>query len=89
MPDLILPATLIAERYRDEAWAVVTIVLAVLAAALVGRALSGRARKLAAAVTGGELSPVVDTRLTLPAAAWRGGDHRHRDRHRARAGVAS
>ncbi len=65
MPDLILPATLIAERYRDEAWAVITIVLAVLAAALVGRALSGRARKLAAAVTGGELSPVVDTRLTF------------------------
>jgi small-conductance mechanosensitive channel len=52
MPDLILSATLIAERYRDEAWAVITIVLALVAAALVGRALSGRARKLAAAVIG-------------------------------------
>ncbi len=65
MPDLILSATLIAERYRDEAWAVITVVLALVAAALVGRALSGRARKLAAAVSGGELSPVVDTRLTF------------------------
>ncbi len=40
-----------------------TLVLTLVAVALVHRAMSGRARQLASAMSGGELSPVVDTRL--------------------------
>jgi small conductance mechanosensitive channel len=63
MPDLILAAESFGERYGNEITAVVTLVIAFALAAAVERAVQGRARKLATAVAGGALSPVVDTRL--------------------------
>jgi small conductance mechanosensitive channel len=59
----ILAAALVPERYGDELSAAVTLVLTLVAVALVHRAMAGRARTLATAMAGGELSPVVDTRL--------------------------
>jgi hypothetical protein len=59
----ILAAESFLERYSDEITAVVTLLVAFVIAAAVDRALRGRARLLAARVAGGELSPVVDTRL--------------------------
>jgi small conductance mechanosensitive channel len=63
MSALILAAALVSERYRDEVSALVTLLLALAAVGLVHRAMSGRARRLAAAMAGGELSPVAGTRL--------------------------
>jgi small-conductance mechanosensitive channel len=59
----ILAADPFLERYSDEITGVVTLVIAFALAAAVDRALRGRARGLAARMSGGELSPVVDTRL--------------------------
>jgi small conductance mechanosensitive channel len=59
----IVAALALSERYGNEITAALTLVLALVAAAIVHRSLKGRARRLAAAVTGGELSPVLDTRL--------------------------
>src|SRR5215208_1815073 len=66
MPDL--------DFYTAESWldangnwitAVVTVLLAIVIAEAVDRALSRRGRKITAAVAGGELSPVAATRLRL------------------------
>jgi small conductance mechanosensitive channel len=59
----IVAAEPVLERYSDEITGVITLLLAFLFAFAVDRALRGRARNLAARVAGGELSPVVDTRL--------------------------
>ena len=58
----IVAAESFSERYGNDITAVVTLLVAFAIAFAVDRAL-GRARKIAAAVAGGELSPVVDTRL--------------------------
>jgi small conductance mechanosensitive channel len=63
MSRLIVAAEPVLERYSDEITGVVTLLVAFAAAAAVDRALRGRARNLAARVAGGELSPVLDTRL--------------------------
>src|SRR5215211_3423216 len=63
MSRLIVAAEPVLERYSDEITGVVTLLVAFAAAAAVDRALRGRARRLAARVAGGELSPVLDTRL--------------------------
>jgi small-conductance mechanosensitive channel len=51
--------------HRDEVTAIVTVLIAILVAWLVDRAIARRGARLAAAVSGGELSAVVDTRLRL------------------------
>jgi small-conductance mechanosensitive channel len=51
--------------HRNEITAVATVIAAVLLAQLVDRALSRRTAKLAATVTGRELSATADTRLRL------------------------
>jgi small-conductance mechanosensitive channel len=51
--------------HRNEITAVATVLVAVVLAQLVDRALVRRAGKLAATVTGRDLSPVADTRLRL------------------------
>src|SRR5215218_6891506 len=63
MSGLIVAAEPVLERYSDEITGVVTLLIAFALAAAVDRALKGRAAGLAARVAGGELSPVVDTRL--------------------------
>jgi small-conductance mechanosensitive channel len=63
MPAPILAAESFAERYGNDITAVITLLVAFAVAYAVDRALKGRAARLAAAVAGGELSPVVDTRL--------------------------
>src|SRR3954454_8873185 len=63
MPAPIVAADAFAERYANDITAVLTLVLAFAIAAAVERASRGRTRRLAAAVSGGELSPVLDTRL--------------------------
>jgi small-conductance mechanosensitive channel len=63
MPGLIVAAQSLSTRYGNDITAVLTLVAAFAAAYAVDRTLKGRARRLAAAVAGGELSPVVDTRL--------------------------
>src|SRR5215218_7491853 len=63
MSGLIVAAEPVLERYSDEITGVVTLLVAFALAAAVDRALRGRAAGLAARVAGGELSPVVDTRL--------------------------
>src|SRR5919107_1548 len=63
MSGLIVAAEPVLERYSDEITGVVTLLIAFALAAAVDRALQGRAARLAAAVAGGELSPVLDTRL--------------------------
>jgi len=64
MPDGLTTASFITE-HRNEITAVVTVLAAIVIAELVDRALKGRARKLGERVSGGQLSPVVDTRLRL------------------------
>ena len=59
----IVAAESFSERYGNDITAVITLLVALAIAIAVDRALKGRARRLAAAVAGGELSPVVDTRL--------------------------
>jgi small conductance mechanosensitive channel len=63
MPGPIVAAETFSERYGNDITAVLTVVLAFALAYAVDRALKGRAARLAVAVAGGELSPVVDTRL--------------------------
>jgi len=61
---LDLPSAAFWPDYRPEVTAAVTVVLAVVLAKLVDRALAKRGRVISA-VGGGELSPVADTRLRL------------------------
>jgi small-conductance mechanosensitive channel len=63
-PDLYIAASWWTD-HRNEITAVATVVVAVLLAQLVDRAMSRRAAKLAATVTGRELSATADTRLRL------------------------
>jgi small-conductance mechanosensitive channel len=63
MSGTILAADTFLERYSDEISGVVTLVIAFALAAAVDRALRGSGRGLAARMSGGELSPVLDTRL--------------------------
>jgi small-conductance mechanosensitive channel len=63
-PDLYIAASFWT-GHRNEITAVVTVIVAVALARLVDRALSRRAVKLAATVTGRELSATADTRLRL------------------------
>jgi small conductance mechanosensitive channel len=63
MPGPIVAAESFSERYGNDITAVITLLVAFAVAYGVDRALKGRAARLAAAVAGGELSPVVDTRL--------------------------
>ena len=53
------------EDNRDEITAVGTVVAALVIAKLVDRSLARRGRRTAAAMAGGRLSPVADTRLRL------------------------
>ena len=53
------------EEHAGELTAVATVVLALVVAQLVDRALLRRGRKLSEVVSGGTLSPVADTRLRL------------------------
>lgn len=59
-----MAASFVAE-HRNEITAIVTVVLALVLAELVDRAIKGRARRLGERVTGRELSPATDTRLRL------------------------
>jgi small-conductance mechanosensitive channel len=63
MPAVIVAAESFVERYGDEFTGVIILLIAFAVAAVVERALRGRARRIAARVAGGELSPVLDTRL--------------------------
>jgi small-conductance mechanosensitive channel len=63
-PDLPIAASFWTE-HRNDITAVATVVVAVLLAQLVDRALSRRAAKIATTVTGRELSATADTRLRL------------------------
>ncbi len=63
MSGLIVAAESVLERYSSEISGIVTLIVTFLIAFAVDRALRGRAQRLAARVAGGELSPVVDTRL--------------------------
>jgi small-conductance mechanosensitive channel len=53
------------EDYRNEIYAVATVIAAIVIAQLVDRAIVARGGKLREAVGAGELSPVVNTRLRL------------------------
>jgi small-conductance mechanosensitive channel len=59
-----MAASFVAE-HRDELTALATVVLALVAAELVDRAIKRRGERLTSAVAGGELSPVAITRLRL------------------------
>ena len=63
MPAPIVAAASFSERYGNDITAVLTLLVAFGIAYAVDRAMRGRAQRLAAAVAGGQLSPVVDTRL--------------------------
>src|SRR5919197_3804386 len=63
MPALIVAAESFSQRYGNDITAAITLVVAFAIAYAVDRALQGRTARLAAAMVGGELSPVVDTRL--------------------------
>jgi small conductance mechanosensitive channel len=63
MPAPIVAAESFSERYGNDITAVLTLLVAFGIAYGVDRAMRSHARRLAAAVAGGELSPVVDTRL--------------------------
>jgi small conductance mechanosensitive channel len=63
MPGPIVAAASFSERYGNDITAVLTLLVAFGIAYGVDRAMRGHARRLAAAMAGGELSPVVDTRL--------------------------
>ena len=58
-----MAAESVLQRYSAEIGALITVLVTIALALVVDRALRGRARRLAARVSGGELSPVVDTRL--------------------------
>src|SRR3954453_93371 len=64
-PDLYIAASWWDKNGGDVIAASITIVVAVVLAQLVDRALSHRAAKLATTVTGRELSATADTRLRL------------------------
>ena len=64
MPDLPIAADFWAD-HRDEVTAIVTVVVAVLLAFFVDRALLKRGRKLATVVGGGQIGAGTDTRLRL------------------------
>ena len=59
----IVAAESFSQRYGNDITAVLTLLVAFAVAYGVDRALKGRAGRLAAAVAGGQLSPVADTRL--------------------------
>jgi small-conductance mechanosensitive channel len=63
MPQLIVAAQSFSERYGNEITAGLTLLIALALVVAVNRAMGGRGRRLAAALGGGELSPVADTRL--------------------------
>src|SRR5919199_6111519 len=63
MPAPIVAAESFSERYGNDITGVLTLLVAFGIAYAVDRAMRGRAQRLAAAVAGGQLSPVVDTRL--------------------------
>jgi small conductance mechanosensitive channel len=63
MPGLIVAAEPVLERYSEQISAIVTVLVTLVIAFAVDRALRGRAARLAVRVAGGELSPVLDTRL--------------------------
>ena len=65
MPAPIVAAESFAQRYGNDITAVITLLVAIAIAIAVDRTLKGRAGRLAAAVAGGELSPVTDTRLAF------------------------
>jgi small-conductance mechanosensitive channel len=58
-----MPSSILAANYGNDITAIVTLLLAFGLVVAVNRAFSGRGRRLAAALGGGELSPVTDTRL--------------------------
>ena len=63
MPAVIVAAESFSQRYGNDITAVLLLVGAFVLAYVVDRTLKGRAQRVATAVAGGELSPVVDTRL--------------------------
>jgi small conductance mechanosensitive channel len=63
MPALIVAAKSFSARYGNDIKAALILIGTFVLAYVVDRTLKGRARRMAAAVAGGELSPVLDTRL--------------------------
>jgi small conductance mechanosensitive channel len=63
MPALIVAAESFDARYGNDIKAALILVGTFVLAYVVDRTFKGRARRMAAAVAGGELSPVIDTRL--------------------------
>jgi small conductance mechanosensitive channel len=63
MPGLIVAADLFSARYDNDIKAALILLGTFVLAWIADRMLKGRARGVVAAVSGGELSPVVDTRL--------------------------
>jgi small conductance mechanosensitive channel len=63
MPGLIVAAESFSTRYGNDIKAALILIGTFVLAYVVDRTLKGRARRMVAAVSGGELSPVVDTRL--------------------------
>jgi small conductance mechanosensitive channel len=63
MPGLIVAAELFSARYDSDIKAALILLGTFVLAWIADRMLKGRARGVVAAVSGGELSPVVDTRL--------------------------
>jgi small conductance mechanosensitive channel len=63
MPGLIVAAELFSARYDNDIKAALILLGTFVLAWIADRMLKGRARGVVAAVSGGELSPVVDTRL--------------------------
>jgi small-conductance mechanosensitive channel len=61
--DLAIPASSFVDRHGNVITAIVSIVVAVVLAALANRAFAQRARTLARSVARGDLSPVAETRL--------------------------
>lgn len=60
-----LPIAAFWADHRDEVTAVATVVIAVLVATLIDRALRNRGRRLATVMGGGEIGAAADTRLRL------------------------
>jgi small conductance mechanosensitive channel len=63
MPGLIVAAESFSARYGNDIKAALILLATFVLAWIADRMLKGRARGVVAAVSGGELSPVVDTRL--------------------------
>jgi small-conductance mechanosensitive channel len=63
MPGLIVAAESFSARYGNDIKAALILLATFVLAWIVDRMLKGRARGVVAAVSGGQLSPVVDTRL--------------------------